>query len=72
MTSLTDNLTYLDIMSNLITDEGVKTIVLLKKLSHLYIGWNKLTCLGVRWIIKDLSHLDALDARLNQLSNDDK
>lgn len=72
LANLVENLTYLDIMNNLITDEGAKTIILLKKLSHLYIGWNKLTYLGVRWIIKDLNSLEALDARLNQLNNDDK
>jgi hypothetical protein len=38
----------------------------------LYIGWNKLTYLGVRWLIKDLNSLEALDARLNVLNNDDK
>jgi hypothetical protein len=52
-------------MNNTITDEGSKSILKLKKLTHLYIGWNKLTYLGVRWIIKDLKCLEALDARLN-------
>lgn len=56
----------------MVSDEGAKIIIKLKKLTHLYIGWNKLTYLGVRWLIKDLSSLDALDARLNQLNNEDK
>lgn len=66
------NLHYLDITNNTVTDEGAKAIIQLKKLTHLYIGWNKLTYLGVRWIMKDLPLLEALDARLNQLSTDDK
>lgn len=53
----------------MITDEGTKVIIKLKKLTHLYIGWNKLGYLGVRWLIKDLGMLEALDARLNQLNN---
>jgi hypothetical protein len=52
-------------MNNMITDDGTKSIIKLKKLTHLYIGWNKLTYLGVRWIIRDLKLLEALDGRFN-------
>jgi Leucine-rich repeat (LRR) protein len=69
---LASSITYLDIMNNGITDEGSKSIIKLKKLTHLYIGWNKLTYLGVRWVMKDLRCLEALDARFNILNNEDK
>lgn len=63
---------YLDITNNSLTDEGAKDITELKKLTHLYIGWNKLTGLGVRWIMKDLKFLEALDVRFNTIDKDDK
>lgn len=67
-----ENLFYLDITNNQLTDEGTKDIGRLKKLTHLYIGWNKVTHIGARWLIKDLTSLQALDLRFNAVDKEEK
>jgi len=55
----------LDLTTNLVTDEGVRSLLELKKLTHLYLMSNRLTEASVFMVYASLPLVVVLDVRFN-------
>ena len=60
-----ENLFYLDLTTNLVTDEGAKQLMVLVKLTHFYLMSNRVTEGTVMLAYESLKKLEVLDVRFN-------